>query len=119
MLLDSRFRRSRIAIFFACLLGFISFGNTIDASEKPKAKAYELGALIALLIPAPQEKLTWEFALDSDIRWVTSGFEETRHANGERIAVREGQVDVNVLGKKLDRAKENTGSSHLDRVDAN
>ncbi len=88
-----------VAAYATGFVWFLASGNLVLADEKVEVKSIELGTLIAMLIPAPESKITWEHGIESGIEWTTSGFDEVRQANGDRIATRNGHVVVNVLGK--------------------
>ena len=67
----------------------------------------ELGQLIYMLMPEPNQSIGWDWAVDSSIIWIDEGY-----INSNDNSIRRGIVRVNVVGKKstvLRRKKEELG----------
>jgi hypothetical protein len=73
--------------------------ESIDSSIR-KAKPFELGQAVLLLMPdRQQEVIDWDFRSESDIVWIDNGYVMERLANDNEIAIRRGLVRINVKGK--------------------
>ena len=69
-----------------------------QAADLAGLKSYELGELVALLLPEDRAAAYgWDAHVDDDIRWLTDGWAEDQENEGRLVRV--GLARVNVLGQ--------------------
>jgi hypothetical protein len=75
-----------------CLGGLLFTDRIARAADTPETRSYELGELIAMLVPPRRHKLNWEHPIGPDVGWGPFTDDGTMR--------RTGQADVHVLGKR-------------------
>jgi hypothetical protein len=83
---------SAILFLTGCLAGLLFTDRIARAADTPENRSYELGELIAILLPPRRQKLDWKHPIGPDVAWETSTYDGTIR--------RMAQVDVHVLGKR-------------------